>query len=825
MRRIIVPSPRREEQRREGRQGHHTLRNQTTLTAVTVIAAGALAGWLTASAGLPAAGAQDKKPDTAPAGATPSVLPRPDFHFLGGVGRTYLDSDPPQFPQPVQAPKGAPNVVLILIDDAGFGQFSAFGGAVPSPTMEALAADGLRFNRFHTTALCSPTRAALITGRNHHSAAFASISEAATGYEGYTCVLPRSCGTIGEVLRQNGYMTAWVGKNHNTPTWEASAAGPFDRWANGLGFDYFYGFNAGDMNHWNPLLYENRDLVPASSDPDYHLTADIADHAIAWTRKVKSISPDRPFFLYVAPGATHSPHHAPNDWIEKFKGKFDMGWDKYRDETFERQKKLGVIPRDAKLTPRPQSLPAWDSLNADQKRLYARMMEVFAAYGAHCDYHMGRVIDAVKRLPGAENTIYLYIAGDNGASAEGGIEGSVNENLFFNGFPEKWQDNLKVIDELGGPKHFNHFPSAWAHAMDTPFQWTKQIASHFGGMRNPMIISWPARIKDKGGLRSQFIHTIDIVPTLYELIGIVPPLELNGAPQKPIEGISFAYAFDDAHAKGRRTTQYFEMGCVRGIYHDGWMASAIAFAPWEPNRQGFDIDKQKWELYNIDQDYSQADDLSNANPHKLRELQDLWWSEAARHNVLPLDWRAVERLNAELMGRPSLAGKRKTFTYYPGQVGLPNAAAPPYLNKSWTLTADIEVPETGVEGMIVTHGGLVGGYGLYVRGGKPVFVYNYLELERPTITGADPIPKGKVKLVIDFVYEGKTEDRGKAATVTMSVNGAKVAEGHLERTIPLQISLGEGMDVGMDAGSPVDFTYKLPFPFTAKIDKITIELK
>jgi arylsulfatase len=760
------------------------------------------------------------------------VLPRPDFHFSGSVGRTFNDSDPPQFPQPVQAPQGAPNIVLILLDDTGFGQYSTFGGGVPSPTLDALAREGLRFNRFHTTALCSPTRAALITGRNHHSCAFASIAEAATGYDGYTCVLPRSCGTIGEVLRQNGYMTAWIGKNHNTPTWETSAAGPFDRWANGLGFDYFYGFNAGDMNHWNPVLYENRDLVPASSDPDYHLTEDLADRAIAWARKVKSISPDRPFFLYVAPGANHSPHQVPKEWIAKFKGKFDMGWDKYREETIARQKKLGVVPQNAKLTPRAPGLPAWDSLNADQKRLYARMMEVFAAYAAHVDHHMGRVIDAVKQMPGAENTIFIYIVGDNGASAEGGIEGSINENLFFNGFPEKWQDNLKAIDELGGPKYFNHFPSAWAHAMNTPFQWTKQVASHFGGTRNPMIISWPARIKDHGGLRTQFIHTIDIVPTLYELIGITPPLELNGVTQKPIEGVSFANALEDANAKGRRHTQYFEMGCVRGLYHDGWMASAPSgFAPWNPHREGFDLDMQKWELYNIDEDFSQANDLASGNPQKLRELQDLWWAEAAKYNVLPLDWRGTERLNAELMGRPSLTGDRKTFTYFPGQIGLVNEAAPRILNKSWTLTADLEIPASpdasapGVEGMIITHGGLVGGYGLYVRDGKPTFVYNYLELERPTLTADAPLPKGKVKLVVDFNYEGKEGDRGKPAMVTMGVNGKQVADGRLVRTIPLQISLGEGMDIGMDVGSPVDFTYKLPFEFTGKIEKVTIELK
>ena len=757
---------------------------------------------------------------------TAGVLPWPDFHFPGNVGRTYQDSDPAQFPQPVQAPKGAPNVLLILIDDVGYGQFSTFGGGVPSPTMDKLAAEGLRYNKFHTTALCSPTRAALITGRNHHSATFGVISEAATGYDGYVCVMPRGTGTIGEVLRQNGYMTAWIGKNHNTPTWESSAAGPFDRWANGLGFDYFYGFNSGDMDHWHPTLFENRNLVPASSDPNYYLTTDLADHAIAWLQKVKSIAPDRPFFLYVAPGATHSPHQVPKNWIDKFKGKFDMGWDRYREETLERQRKLGVVPSDTKLTVRNQGLPAWDSLNPDQKRLYAHMMEVFAAYRAECDYEMGRIVDAVKQLPDANNTIYIYIAGDNGASAEGGLEGSVNENLFFNGFVEKWQDNLKVVDELGGPKHFNHFPAAWAHAMDTPFQWTKQVASHFGGTRNPMIISWPAKITDRGGLRSQFTHCIDLVPTLYEVIGITPPLQLNGIQQKPIEGISFAYTFADAKAKERHRTQYFEMGANRGIYHDGWMASALSFVPWVPVRGGFDPDKQKWELYNIDQDFSQANDLAASNPQKLRELQDLWWAEAAKYHVLPMDWRVSERFNSELAGRPTLAGKdRKVFTYYDGQVGLPKDAAPRILNRSWRITADLEIPERGAEGMITTNGGIVGGYGLYVRDGKPTFVYNYLSLERPTLVGRDPLPKGKVKLVLDFAYQGKLGELGKGAIVTMSVNGTKVGEEQLTRTIPAQISLNEGMDIGEDVGSPVDFTYKPPFKFTGKIEKVTYELK
>ncbi len=754
---------------------------------------------------------------------TPSVLPRPDFRFPGEIGRTYLESDAAQFPKPVEAPSGAPNILLLLVDDAGFGQFSTFGGGVPSPTMDRIAAEGLRYNHFHTTALCSPTRAALITGRNHHSAAFAGITELATGYDGYTCILPRSCGTVGEVLRQNGYMTAWIGKNHNTPTWETSSAGPFDRWANGLGFDYFYGFNGGDMNHWNPILFQNRDLVPASTDPNYHLTTDLADKAIAWVRQAKSIAPAKPYFLYVATGATHAPHHTPQEWIDRFKGKFDGGWDKYREVTLERQKTLGVVPKDTKLTVRSKGLPAWDSLNADQKRLYARMMEVFAGYGAHCDHELGRVLDAVKELPDADNTVIIFIAGDNGASAEGGIEGSLCENMFFNGLSEKWQDNIKAIDELGGPKHFNHFPSAWAHAMNAPFQWTKQVASHFGGTRNPMLISWPARIKDKGGLRTQFLHTIDIVPTLYEICGVTAPTDLNGIKQRPIEGISFAFTFNDAKAESRRKTQYFELACNRGLYHDGWMASCPSFVPWDPNRADFDPDKAPWELYKIDEDFSQANDLATAHPDKLRQLQDMWWVEAARYNVLPLDWRGTIRMNAEAMGRPSLTAGRTKLTYYPGTVGLPDAASPPMCNKSWTITAYIEVPDANTNGMIVTHGGLEGGYGLYLRNSTPTFVYNFLSIDRPTFTAKGPLPKGKTKLVVSFAYDGG--GMGKGGEITMTANGKKIAGGRLERSIPIQFSLGEGVDIGMDVGSPIDFTYKLPFAFTGSIEKVDIELK
>lgn len=753
---------------------------------------------------------------------TPEVLPRPAFHFTGEIGRTFLDSDPARFPQPARAPAGAPNILLILIDDCGFGQYSTFGGGIPSPTMDKLAAEGLRYNRFHTTALCSPTRAALITGRNHHSASFAGITACATGYDGYTCILPRSCGTIGEVLRQNGYMTAWIGKNHNTPPWETSAVGPFDRWANGLGFDYFYGFNAGDMNHWNPVLFENRNLVPASNDPNYHLTTDLADKSIAWLQRAKAIAPDKPFFLYVATGATHAPHQAPREWIDKFKGRFDEGWDVYRQQTIERQKKLGVIPQQTQLTERSKGLPAWESLNAGQKRLYARMMEVFAGFAAQCDYELGRIVEAVKQLPDADNTLIIYIAGDNGASAEGGLEGSLCENAFFNGFPEQWQDDIEAVDELGGPKHFNHFPSAWAHAMNTPFQWTKQVASHFGGTRNPMIISWPARIKDEGGLRDQFIHTIDIVPTLYELCGITPPTELNGVKQKPIEGVSFAPTLDDAQARSGRKTQYFELGCNRGLYHDGWMASSPAFVPWDSNRQEWDPDQEPWELYNIEEDFSQARDLAQQYPEKLRQLQDLWRVEAAKYNVLPPDWRGTMRMNAELMGRPNLIRGRSSITYYPGIVGLPDTASPSMCNKSWKITAEIEVADSNAEGMIITHGGLEGGYGLYLKQGRPTFVYNFLSIERFTFEAKEPLAPGKTQLVVEFDYDGG--GFGKGGQITMRANGKPIASGRLTHTIPIQFSLGEGLDVGMDSGSPIDFTYQLPFKFTGKISHVHIDL-
>jgi arylsulfatase A-like enzyme len=780
------------------------------------------------AAGAGAASAQSQTSNPPPATTVPpprpaQSLPRPDFRYKGQVGRTYQDSDPPTFPQVVRPPKGAPNVLLILLDDVGFGQFSVFGGGVPSPNMERLAANGLRYTRFHTTALCSPTRAALITGRDHHMAATGVITELATGYDGYTGIIPKSAGTVAEILKQNGYATAWIGKNHNTPAWETSEVGPFDHWPSGLGFDYFYGFNSGDTSQFEPILFENHNRVPRSSDPHYHISHDLADHAIAWMQREKEIDPARPFFLYVAPSATHAPHMAPKEWIDKFPGQFDMGWDRYREVTMERQKKLGLVPADTKLTPRPESLPAWDSLNSDQKRLYARMMEIFAGFGAQIDYEVGRVLDAVAALPDSGNTLIIYIVGDNGSSAEGGLDGETNENAAFNGVLETWQSNLKRIDELGGPKYYNHFPAGWAWAMDTPLQWTKQVASHFGGTRNPLIISWPAKITEKGGVRTQFHHVMDIMPTILEAANIEAPEVLNGTPQKPIEGVSMVYTFNDAKAPDRRKMQIFELVSNRGMYQNGWMASSLSFIPWAPVRTGFDPDKAKWELYHIDQDFSQADDLATKNPEKLKELEDLWWAEAARENILPLDWRALERLSDQLTGRPSLTAGRTTFVYDTPLVALPEGSAPDLKNKSFTITAEAEIPGDGGDGMIFTQGGITAGWGFYLQKGKLVGVHNYIGLERYRVVSTENVPTGKATLVFDFKYDGG--GMGKGGTITLLANGKNIGEGRAEKTAGIKYSLYEGQDIGQDSGSPVDFTYTPPFPFTGQLHKVTVELK
>src|SRR5262245_31338027 len=652
------------------------------------------------------------------------VLPKPEPPFGGKIERTVKDSKP-DFPKGVQAPKGAPNVLLILTDDVGFGASSTFGGPIQTPNFERLAKSGLRYNTFHTTALCSPTRAALITGRNHHSNASGVITEMATGFPGYNSLVPKSSGSVGEVLRENGYNTSWFGKMHNVPDWMSSRAGPFDLWPSGLGFEYFYGFIGGDSDQWHPALYENTTPIePYLGKPDYILDKDLADQAIGWMRMQHALAPNKPWLLYYATGTAHAPHHAPKEWIAKYKGQFDQGWDKVREETLARQIKLGVVPAGTQLSKRPEQIPAWDSLSPDQKRLYARMMEVYAGALAHADNEIGRLIDAVRESGQLDNTLVFFIMGDNGASAEGSLQGTTNEIATAgNGIKEELPFLLSMIDKLGGPETYNHYPVGWAHAMDTPMQWTKQVASHFGGTRNGMVISWPARIKDKGGLRSQFCSVIDIVPTIYEATGVTPPDMLNGVKQKPLDGTSFVYTFDNAAAPSRHTTQYFEIVGNRAIYKDGWMASTTPLRlPWitqagnEPNPDDF-----KWELYNISEDFSQANNLADKNPAKLKELQDAFDVEARKYNVYPLDSSFASRADPAI--RPSLTRGRSEFIYFPGMIRIPEGSAPDFKNKSWTVAAEVAIPQGGASGVLGTIGGRFGGWALLLMDSKPVFAY------------------------------------------------------------------------------------------------------
>ncbi|BAY60150.1 sulfatase [Calothrix brevissima NIES-22] len=751
--------------------------------------------------------------------ATSEVLPVPLPEFKGKIGLTYKESQP-DFPQPITAPANAPNVLLVILDDVGFGQASTFGGPVDTPNLTRLAETGLRYNQFHTTALCSPTRAALLTGRNHHSVNTGVVEELATGYPGYTTVLPKSAATVAEILRQNGYNTAAFGKWHNTPDFETSAAGPFDRWPTGLGFEYYYGFLGGDTNQWSPALVENTKRVDKPNKPDYHLTPDLVDHAIAWIRNQQSIAPEKPFFAYLATGATHAPHHAPKEWIDKYKGKFDQGWDKLREETFARQKQLGVIPANAQLTPRPQELPAWDSLSAEQQKLYAHMAEVFAGFLGHTDYEVGRLINAVDQLGELDNTLVIYVVGDNGASAEGGLTGSVNELQVFNGVPENLQQLLAAYDDLGSPKTFNHFPAAWAWAVNTPFQWTKQIASHFGGTRNPLVISWGANIKDKGSIRSQFHHVIDITPTILEVAGITAPKQVNGVKQQPIEGTSLAYTFNNPNASSHRETQYFEMLGNRAIYDEGWVAAARhGRLPWERTVKG-SFDTDEWELYNIAEDFSEANNLAKKNPEKLEKLQKLFLKEAKKHNVLPLDDRIAERFDVKI--RPSLTRGRTTFTYYPGTVGIPEGSAPNLKNRSFTITANVEVPENGAEGVILTQGGRFAGWSFFLEDGKPTYVYNYANTARYTIQSPEKLPSGKSTIRFNFDYDGGV---GAGGIGKLFINDQLLAEGRVDKTIAYRLALDETFDVGRDTGTPVVDTYQVPFNFTGNLQQVSLDLK
>jgi arylsulfatase A-like enzyme len=764
------------------------------------------------------------------AGAAPenrSVLPIPEPPFEGKIGRTVKDSTP-DFPKGVEAPAGAPNILLVLTDDVGFGASSTFGGPIPTPNFQRLADSGLRYNKYHTTALCSPTRAALITGRNHHSVASGVITEFATGYPGYNSLVPKSAGSVGAVLKDNGYNTAWFGKMHNVPDWMSSQAGPFDLWPTGLGFEHFYGFIGGDSDQWHPALYENTTPIePYLGNPDYILDRDLADKAIAWMRMQHALAPGKPWLLYYATGTAHAPHHAPKDWIAKYKGQFDEGWDKVREETLARQIKLGVVPPDTQLTKRPEQIPAWDSLSSDQKRLYARMMEVYAGALSHADYNIGRLLDAVEQSGQADNTLVIFMMGDNGASAEGTLQGTTNEvGTAANGVKESIPYLLSMIDELGGPRTYNHYPVGWAHAMDAPMQWTKQIASHFGGTRNGMVISWPARIKDRGGLRSQFCHVIDIVPTIYEAVKIPPPTMLDGVEQKPLEGMSLVYTFDKPDAPEVHSTQYFEMLGNRAIYKNGWMASTTPLRlPWVTSGYEPSPDDFKWELYNVKEDFSQANNLVDQYPDKLKELQDAFDVEAKKYNVYPLDASFASRVDPAI--RPSLTRGRSEFVYFPGMIRIPEGSAPDFKNKSWTIAAEIAVPEGGANGVLATIGGRYGGWVLLVQDSKPEFAYAYSNQpqHKYRVASGQPLAPGNHVIRVKFEYEGG--GIGKAAIATLLAAEKQVAQGRVEQTIQARFSLDETFDIGEDTGTPVleEYADKMPFRFTGTLKRFAVVLE
>ncbi len=727
---------------------------------------------------------------------------------------------PPRFE--VKAPAGAPNVLIVLIDDMGFGQSSAFGGPVRMPTVERLANAGLRYNEFHTTALCSPTRAALLSGRNHHVNNMGSVTETATGFPGQTGQRPGNVAPLAEMLRLNGYSTAAFGKSHETAAWEVSPSGPTDRWPTRSGFDKFYGFIGGETNQWAPLLYDGMSQVELPNDPNYHFMTDMTNQAISWVRYQKSLTPDKPFFVYFAPGATHAPHHVPRSWIAKYKGKFDQGWDAVREQTLARQKSLGVVPPETKLAPKPAAIKDWAALSADEKKLFARQMEVFAGYGEYADTEIGRLIGALEDLGQLDNTLVFYIVGDNGASAEGGMVGLYNEMTYFNGVHETVADIMKHYDELGGPTTYNHYAAGWAVAGDSPFTWTKQVASSYGGTRNGMVIHWPKGIKANGEVASKGHHVIDIAPTILEAAGLPEPRTVNGIQQKPIEGVSLTYTFADAKAPSRHTVQYFEIFGNRAIYKDGWLAGAVHRAAWE-FKPRTTLENDTWELYDTRNDFSLANDLAAKNPEKLKEMQALFLQEAVKYSVLPLDDRAIERTNAALVGRPDLMAGRTSLTLYPGMTGMSENVFIGLKNRSHTITAEVEIPKTGANGVLLAQAGRFGGWSLYVKDGRPAYTYNWLGLQRYTVAATQSLPAGKTTIRYEFSYDGG--GLGKGGKGTIFVNGRQVATGRIERTQCCFFSADEGTDVGADEGTPVTEAYKPPFKFTAKISKVTVELK
>jgi arylsulfatase A-like enzyme len=725
---------------------------------------------------------------------------------------------PPRFQ--VKAPAGAPNILIVLIDDMGFGHSSAFGGPVQMPSAERMAASGFRFNRFHTTALCSPTRTALLTGRNHHINNAGAIMELATAFPGNTGIRPQSVAPLAEILRLNGYSTAAFGKYHETPPWEVSVSGPYDRWPTRSGFDKFYGFIGGETNQWFPAIYDGVARVEPSHATGYHFTTDMTDHAIAWARFQHAMTPDKPFYMYFATGATHAPHHAPAEYARRYRGKFDQGWDRLREETLARQIERGVVPKGTKLTPRPPEIAAWDSLDADRRRLFARQMEVFAGFGEHTDHEIGRLLDSLDEMKVLDNTLLFFILGDNGASAEGGPDGTYNEMLALNGIVSDVSSQMRWMDEWGGPKTFPHFAVGWALAGDTPFQWTKQVASHFGGTRNPLIVRWPAKFQGHGEVRTQFGHVIDVAPTALEAAGIPQPKSVDGAEQYPMDGTSLLDAIRDAGAAERHTTQYFEMFGNRAIYHDGWVAATRHSIPWVMTEMP-PLDRDKWELYHVAEDFSEANDVAASNPDKLRELQALFDKEAIRNHVYPIDDRRAERFDPAIAGRPDLLGSRTSMTLFEGMTGIAENAFINLKNRSYSVTADVEVPATA-HGVIACQAGRFGGWTLYMKGGKARHTYNYGGLEWTTVESPQPLPAGKHTLRYEFAFDGGAP--GSGGTGRLIVDGKPAGEKKIARMMPYALSADEGTDIGLDEGTPVSDDYKAgDNAFSGRILKVTVE--
>jgi arylsulfatase len=761
-------------------------------------------------------------------------LPHPDPAFTGTADRTLAGSKP-EFPRPVTAPRGAPNVLLVLVDDAGFGNPSAFGGPCQTPNFAKLAADGLCYNRFHVTALCSPTRAALLSGRNHHAVGFGNIAEFAGGWPGYNATWPKSAASVARILQGNGYSTAAFGKWHLTPDDQQGPAGPFDRWPCGLGFDHFYGFLGGASGQYDPLLAQDNTIIGVPRGEGYYFPDDLTERTIGWIRDQKAQSPDKPFFIYYATGATHSPHHVPKEWADRYKGKFDRGWDRLREETFARQKALGVVPADAVLTPRDPAFPAWDSLTAAEKAFYARQMEVYAGFQENTDHQIGRLVAALDAMGQRENTLVITIWGDNGSSMEGTETGTFNEITTITGVPLSPGEQLKLIDRYGGMDAWGgavmqpHFSCAWAWAGNAPFKWGKQVASHFGGTRNPMVVSWPARLKDRGGLRSQFTHCVDVAPTILEAAGVTPPERVDGLPQMPMHGTSFAYTFDDAKAPERHTQQYFEMFGNRAMYKDGWLACArLDRIPWKLDAEAlarfapgkWDPDKDRWELYDTRTDFTQSRDLAAERPEKLEELKSLFRADAAKYQVTPLLAGF-----AQFYGLKPPGEARTRFVYLPGTENVGAGMLPPVYNRSFTITADLEVPAAGSEGVIVANSDVMGGFALYVQGGRLRYTYSFLGIAVETLTATEPLPAGKVRVR----YEFAADQPGRPATGgsgRLYLGDRQVGENRLGQTVPTRFSTYAGMDIGRDNGEPVSLSYgsKSPFAFTGRIEKVTFDV-